>query len=314
MNHSREVESRLGRAMREDHRYLLNVAFRVLGSVSEAEDAVQEAFARLVDHDIDEIDDVRGWLTVVVTRLCFDRLRSADLQRRSSTSVHALDPPAARDMDPADRITLDDEVRLALHVVMTQLTPAERVAFVLHDVFSYSFDAVGEILGRSAAACRQLASRARRTINPTDGSPSTDEVAEAHRVAEQFITACSTGDFDGMLALMDPDCVSRVDTGVAVGEMMDLPGYGKRRHSPPTDREGVARIALRYNGPGSSVTLLSVPGIGRPAMVGVKDGRVVVFMTFAVRDGRITRTDAVLDPRKLDDLNLVLDTRTETQP
>jgi RNA polymerase sigma-70 factor, ECF subfamily len=308
MHNSREVESRLGRALRDDHRHLLNVAFRVLGSVSEAEDAVQEAFARLVDHDLDEIDDVRGWLTVVVTRLCFDRLRSADRQRRSATPLHDLAPPQSREADPADRITLDDEVRLALHVVMTQLTPAERVAFVLHDVFSYSFDAVGEILGRSPAACRQLASRARRTITPADARRSTAEVSDAHRVAEQFISACSTGDLDGMLALMDPDCVSTVDTGVAVGEVMDLPGYGKRRHAPPTDREGVARIALRYNGPGSSVTLLALPGVGTPTLVGVKGGRVVVFMTLEVRDGLITRTQAVLDPRKLADLNLVLDT------
>jgi RNA polymerase sigma-70 factor (ECF subfamily) len=307
MRNAREVESRLSRAMRDDHRHLLNLAFRVLGSVSEAEDAVQEAFARLVDHDLDEIDDLRGWLTVVVTRLCFDRLRSADRQRRSSTALHDLEPPSG-EVDPADRITLDDEVRLALHVVMTQLTAAERVAFVLHDVFGYSFDAVGEVLGRSPAACRQLASRARRTINPADGGRSTAEAAGAHRVAEQFISACSTGDLDGMLALMHPDCVSRVETGVAVGEVMDLPGYGKRRHAPPTDREGVARIALRYNGPGSSVRLLSLPVGGKPTVIGVKDGRVVVFIVLTVRDGRITHTDAVLDPRKLGELNLVLDT------
>jgi RNA polymerase sigma-70 factor (ECF subfamily) len=308
MDNSREVDSRLARALRDDHRYLLNVAFRVLGSVSEAEDAVQEAFARLVDQNLDEIDDVRGWLTVVVSRLCFDRLRSADRQRRSSTDLHAVEPPA-RDMDPADRITLDDEVRLALHIVMTQLTPAERIAFVLHDVFSYSFDSIGEILGRSPAACRQLASRARRTINPTDAGRVTDHPADAHRVAEQFITACSTGDFEGMLALMDPDCSSHADIGVAVGELVDLPGYGRRRHGAPViGREAMARIAIHYNGPGSSITLLSLPVIGKPTVVGVHDGRVVILITLTVDEGRITHTDAVLDPGKLADLNLVLDT------
>jgi RNA polymerase sigma-70 factor (ECF subfamily) len=303
-----EFDARLGRAWRDDHRYLLNVAFRVLGSISEAEDAVQEAFARLVDQNLDEIDEVRGWLTVVVSRLCFDRLRSADRQRRSATALDDLEPLPARDMEPADRITLDDEVRLALHIVMTQLTPAERIAFVLHDVFSYSFDAVGEILGRSPAACRQLASRARRTINPTEAGGVSFEAADAHRVAEQFITACSTGDFEGMLAVMDPDCSSRVDTGVAVGELMDLPGYGERRHGPPIGREAMARIAMRYNGPGSSITLLSLPGIGEPTVVGVHDGRVVIFIRLTVRGGRITHGDAVLDPSKLADLNLVLDT------
>lgn len=304
-----EFDARLGRVWRADHRYLLNVAFRVLGSVSESEDVVQEAFARLVDRDLDELDDVRGWLTVVVSRLCFDRLRSADRRRRSATSVDDLEPLPARDMDPADRITLDDEVRLALQIVMTQLTPAERIAFVLHDVFSYSFDAVGEILGRSPAACRQLASRARRTINPADAGRSGAEAADAHRVAEQFIVACSTGDFDGMLALMDPSCSSHVDIGVGVGEVVDLPGYGRRRHAPPvTGREAIARIALRYNGPGSSITLLAVPGIGKPTVVGVHDGRVVNLVTLTVRDGRITHADAVLDPDKLAELHLVLDT------
>jgi RNA polymerase sigma-70 factor (ECF subfamily) len=304
-----EFDARLGRAWRDDHRYLLNVAFRVLGSVSEAEDAVQEAFARLVDQNLDEIDDVRGWMTVVVSRLCFDRLRSADRRRRITTTLDDLESLTARDMDPADRITLDDEVRLALHIVMTQLTPAERIAFVLHDVFSYSFDAIGEILGRSPAACRQLASRARRTINPTGPGRSAADAADAHRVAEQFITACSTGDFEGMLALMDPDCSSHVDIGVAVGDVVDLPGYGERRHRPPvTGREAIARIAMHYNGPDSSVTLLSMPGIGKPTVVGVHDGRVVIFITVTVHGGRITHADAVLDPSKLADLNLVLDT------
>jgi RNA polymerase sigma-70 factor (ECF subfamily) len=304
-----EFDARLGRAWREDHRYLLNLAFRVLGSVSEAEDAVQEAFTRLVDRDLDEIDDVRGWLTVVVSRLCFDRLRSADRQRRSPAALDDLGPLPAREMDPADRITLDDQVRLALHVVMTQLTPAERVSFVLHDVFSYSFDAISGILGRSPAACRQLASRARRTINPGDATQWSAEGADVHRVAEQFIAACSSGDFDGMLALMDPECSSNVDIGVAVGETVDLPGYGRRRHGPPAvGREAMARMALHFNGPGSSVTLLSLPVVGRPTIVGVHDGRVVILTTITVRDGLVTHADTVLDPAKLAELNLVLDT------
>jgi RNA polymerase sigma-70 factor (ECF subfamily) len=243
-----------------------------------------------------------------VSRLCFDRLRSADRRRRSSTDLHAIEPRAVRDMDPADRITLDDQVRLALHVVMTQLTPAERIAFVLHDVFSHSFDAISETLGRSPAACRQLASRARRTIDGTDATRLTGEAGDAHRVAEQFITACSTGDFEGMLAVMDPDCSSRVDIGVAVGELVDLPGYGERRHAPPvTGREAIARIALRFNGPASSVTLLSLPGIGKPTVVAVHDGRVVSFTTVTVQGGLITHADTVLDPSKLADLDLVLD-------
>jgi RNA polymerase sigma-70 factor, ECF subfamily len=300
---------RLGGAWRNHHRYLLNVAFRVLGSISEAEEAVQEAFARLVDHELDGIDDVRGWLTVVVSRLCVDQLRSADRQRRSSTALHDLEPRAARDLDPADRITLDEEVRLALHVVMAQLTPAERTAFVLHDVFSYSFDAIGEILGRSPVACRQLASRARRSINPDVPGRFTVAAADAERIAEQFVAACSTGDLDGMLAVMDSDCSGHVDTGAAVGELVDLPRIGVVGQGPTVvGREAVARLALRYNGPGSSTTLLSVPSTGKPTVVGLYDGRVVMFLTMTVRGGLITRGDVVLDPRKIADLNLVLDT------
>jgi RNA polymerase sigma-70 factor, ECF subfamily len=302
-----EFDSRLGRAWRDDHRYLLNVAFRVLGSISEAEDAVQEAFARLVDRDLDEIDDVRGWLTVVVTRLCFDQLRSADRQRRSSTPLHDVDPAPTRSMDPADRITLDDEVRLALHIVMAQLTPAERIAFVLHDVFSYSFNAISEVLGRSPAACRQLASRARRTVDPTDAGRFSVEAAEAHRVAERFIAACSTGDLDGMLAVMHPDCSGHVDTGAEVGALVDLPRFGPVGQGPTVlGREAVASLTLRYNGPGTSITLLSVPSLRRPTAIGLHEGRVVVHFTMTVEDGLITRGDVVLDPDKLADLNLVL--------
>jgi RNA polymerase sigma-70 factor (ECF subfamily) len=304
-----EFDSRLGRAWHDDHRYLLNVAFRVLGSVSEAEDAVQEAFARLVDRDLDEIDDVRGWLTAVVTRLCFDRLRSADRRRRSLKSLHDVEPPPARDMDPADRITLDDEVRLAMHTVMAQLTPAERVAFVLHDVFSYSFDAISGILGRSPAACRQLASRARRTISPNATDLSAVAAADAHRVAELFIAACSSGDLERMLAVMHPDCSGHVDTGAAVGELVDLPRLGTVGQGPTVlGREAVARLTLLYNGPGTSITLLSVPSLRKPTAIGLHEGRVVVHFTMTVDDGLITRGDVVLDPDKLADLNLVLDT------
>jgi RNA polymerase sigma-70 factor (ECF subfamily) len=180
---------------------------------------------------------------------------------------------------------------------------------VLHDVFSYSFDAISDILGRSPAACRQLASRARRTIDPAEAQSSGGSATESHRVAEQFIAACSTGDFDGMLALMDPDCSSTIDIGVAVGEVVDLPGYGQRRHRPPVaDREAMARIALHYNGPDSAVTLLSLPVVGKPTVVGLKDGRVVIFTTLTVRDGRLVHADTVLDPEKLAELNFVLDT------
>jgi RNA polymerase sigma-70 factor (ECF subfamily) len=304
-----EFDVRLGQAWRDHHRHLLSLAFRVLGNVSEAEDAVQEAFARLLDRDLDEIDDVGGWLAVVVSRLCFDRLRSADWQRRSSTAVQDERHPAA-DMDPADRITLDHEVRLALHVVMAQLTPAERTAFVLHDVFSYSFDAISQIVGRTPAACRQLASRARRTLDAEGGAARfTVEATEQHRVAEQFIAACSTGDFEAMLVLLDPDVTSDVDVGVELGEVVDLPRIGTARQGPPiVGREAVARLVLRYNGPGSSTTLLSLPTSGKPTVIALWKGQVVGYVTVTIRGGRITHFHVIFDPAKLADLNVALTT------
>lgn len=309
-----EFDARLGEAWRDYHRHLLSLAFRVLGNISEAEDAVQEAFARLLDRDLDEIDDVGGWLAVVVSRLCFDQLRSAHWQRRTSTAVEDERHPAA-DMDPADRVTLDDEVRWALHVVMAQLTPAERTAFVLHDVFSYSFDAISRIVGRTPAACRQLASRARRTLDAEGGAARfAVEATEQHRVAEQFIAACSTGDFEGILVLLDPDVTSDIDVGVELGEAVDVPRLGTVRQGPPiVGREAVAHLAMRYNGPGTSTTLLSLPTSGgptggTPTIVTLWKGRVVTYVTVTVRGGRIIHGHVVLDPAKLADLNVVLNT------
>lgn len=304
-----EYDARLGEAWRDHHRHLLSIAFRVLGNISEAEDAVQEAFTRLLHRDLDEIDDVGGWLAVVVSRLCFDRLRSADWQRRASTAVQDERHPAA-DMDPADHITLDDEVRLALHVVMAQLSPAERTAFVLHDVFNYSFDAVSQIVGRSPAACRQLASRARRTLDAEGGAARFKvEASEEHRVAEQFIAACSTGDLEGMLGLLDPDVASDVDFGVALGETVDLPRIGTVRQGPPiAGREAVARLVMRYNGPGSGTTLLSLPTSGKPTAIALWKGQIVGYGTVTVRSGRITHFHVVFDPAQIADLNVVLNT------
>src|SRR5919197_5836874 len=178
-------------AWQAHHRYVLDVAYRMLGSVSEAEDVVQEAFARLVDRAGDGIEDVRGWLVVVVTRLCLDQLRSSRVKRESSVGAWLPEPVIESDLvDPADRITLDDSVRMAMLVVLERLTPAERAAFVLHDVFGFSFEDVARIVGRSIEACRQLASRARKRIAEETGPARFDvDGEELGRIAERFITA-----------------------------------------------------------------------------------------------------------------------------
>src|SRR5947209_1423779 len=164
----------------------------MLGSVTDAEDAVQEGFARLLRADIDSIDDVRGWLVVVVSRLCLDQLRSARVRRTDTTAAPDVVPSTP---DPADRMTLDDDIRLALAVVLEHLSPAERSVFILHDVFQFSFETVGAIVGRSPSACRQLASRARRRLE-TEVGPGrfVVEQSEQRVVTERFIAACAGGD------------------------------------------------------------------------------------------------------------------------
>jgi RNA polymerase sigma-70 factor (ECF subfamily) len=283
----RDTDVELGRAWRDHRRHLLDIGFRMLGNLSDAEDAVQEAFARLVQADIDEIDDVGGWLVVVVSRICLDRLRA---ERRHPTSPDATlgDRPATAAVDPADRVTLDDNVRIALDVVLRRLSPAERTAFVLHDVFQYSFEAVGEIVGRTPAACRQLASRARRAIR-TDTSATRFHVesAEQRRVTEQFIAACASGDLNGLLAILDPHVVGGADVGGAVGTVV------------VTGRDNVVRQLMRYVGPDSSTTLLTLPGGDHSGLVGIRRGRCVVMLELTVRDGLVEHIDGLVDPAKL---------------
>jgi RNA polymerase sigma-70 factor, ECF subfamily len=294
----REVDVELGRAWRDQRRHLLDIAFRMLGNLSEAEDAVQEAFARLVRADVARIDDVGGWLVVVVSRICLDKLRS---RRRHPAVPDATigDRPAAGSVDsvdPADRITLDDNVRLALQLVLERLSPAERTAFVLHDVFRYPYDAIAEIVGRTPAACRQLASRARRTITEDVDGPRRFRVepAEQRLVTERFIAACTTGDLGGLLAILDPEVDGVADVGGSVG-VVTVTG--------PAD---VAAAALRYLGPDSATTLLSLPAYREAGVVAVRRGRAVTFLALSVRHGLIHHFEGVVDPVKLAPISAAL--------
>jgi len=198
-----------------EHRpYLVNLAFRMLGDIGEAEDAVQEAFARMLTQDLTSIEDVRGWLIVVTSRLCLDQIRSARrrLQRPQDFDViEAVTPGVGPSfVDPADRVTLDDSVRIALTVVLDRLTAAERVVFVLHDIFEVPFDSVSESVGRSAEACRQLARRARLKIADATGAGSVVST-EHRRITERFIDACASGDLDALVQLLDPSVSGEVD-------------------------------------------------------------------------------------------------------
>jgi len=305
-----DLDARLGRAWREHRRYLLDIALRMLGDLGDAEDAVQEAYTRLLRSDIDEIDDVRAWLVTVVSRLCLDQLRSprrtrqapldADGEREPAPSATAPAglggapssrpaAPLAAGVDPADRVTLDDTVRLALQVMLQRLSPAERTAFVLHDVFQLSFDRIAGIVGRSPAACRQLASRARRQIRSDDGPARfTIESSEQRTVTERFIAACTTGNLDALLAVLDPDVAGQADIGGPVGLLPAVHG-----------RDRVARDALRYLGPGSGTTLVSVPTPGDPSVLALRDGEVVTLVTLTLHDGLVDHIHGIADPAKL---------------
>src|SRR5262245_20025573 len=275
---------------REHHRYVLDVAYRMLGSISDAEDVVQEAFTRLVRTGPDTIEDVRGWLVVVVTRLCLDQLRSSRHKRESTVGAWLPEPVVEDDLaDPADRITLDDSVRMAMLVVLERLTPAERGAFVLHDVFGFSFEDVANILGRSLEGSRQLASRARKRIHQ-DTEPSRFDVdpAELARIADRFISAATAGDVDALMDVLDPDVVGWTDTG-------GLPGTPVR---PIEGRRRVADQFLRFMRL-FAIAPPPIPVNGEPGVIARSDGRVVAVIAFETRDGRIRRIHGIANPMKL---------------
>jgi RNA polymerase sigma-70 factor, ECF subfamily len=294
-------DTALEQAWRDNRRHLLDIAFRMLGNLSEAEDVVQEGFARLLRVDLDEIEDVRGWLVVVVSRLCLDRLRAS--RRHPTTPSDALDEPwfgrqpsatgAVDAVDPADRITLDDTVRIAMHVVLERLSAAERTAFVLHDVFQYPFEAIAEIVGRSPSACRQLASRARRAVRE-EALPArfVVEPVEQRRITERFIAACTYGDMDALLAVLDPD----------------VTGEGDGAPRPIIGRRNVARGVMHYLGPRTGATLLSLPGIGDGTVVALLDGVVAAVVTMTIDGEQITHFDVIATEENLAPIRAVLGT------
>jgi RNA polymerase sigma-70 factor (ECF subfamily) len=285
---------RLDTAWRADRRYLLDIAYRMLGSIQEAEDVVQEGYARLLRVDMDQIDDVRGWLVVVVSRLCLDHLRSARARRETAAGPWLPEPvlggPAGTGgVDPADRVTLDDSVRMALLIVLEELSPAERAAFVLHDVFQMPFESVGDIVGRSPAACRKLASRAREHVRDhSETARFTVEPTEHERVVRRFIDAASGGDLEALLQVLDPDVTGEADLGTN-NFMLAQPVSGAANVAP--------RLLAIYSNPRIRFTCELVNG--EPAAVARTEGHVwaVVFVT--AHAGRVTALHAVVDPRKL---------------
>ena len=269
-------DERVIRAWNEHRPYLVDLAFRVLGDIGAAEDVVQDAFARLLRTPRGEISDDRGWLIVVTSRLCLDQIRSARSRRERPHDASEIEfvpgsqPPVGLQpaTDPADRITLDNDVQLALLVVLQRLSPAERVAFVLHDIFGVPFDSVAQTIGRPAATCRQLARRARQKIKDSHVGATADVGAAEHRqVTEKFIAACAGGDLNGLLEVLAPDAWVR---------LRRRPGRpASHRRGPRRDPGGQAPAALLGAGhhPGDPPGRRAVRSarVHRPHVVGRAD-------------------------------------------
>ena len=274
---------------RDESGYLRGLASWMLSDPTEAEDVVQDAFDRLARVELDEIDDVRGWLAVVVRRLCLDRIRSARSRRESVAGDAFVDAYASarveRAGDPADRVTLDEQIQRALAVVLDRLTPPERTAFVLHDVFGFPFDAVADIVGRTPVACRQLASRARRSVRSSPESASVGgETNREHALAERFIAACAGGDIAEVVALLDPD-VDGEATMFGRGPLVTLAG-----------RPAVAQRLLGFFGPATDTRLVAVDVEGEPGVVAFRHGSAMALVRLEAVGGVIRHLHALVLP------------------
>ncbi|MEU5884147.1 RNA polymerase sigma factor SigJ [Spirillospora sp. NPDC047279] len=286
----RDGEERLARAFEADRPRLLRVAYTMTGSLVEAEDCVQEAWLRLRGlEDPADVRDLAAWLTTTVSRLALDALSSARARREHYVGTWLPEPLVGdRSHDPADRVTLDESVSMALLVVLERLSPAERTAFVLHDVFSVPFAEIAGVVGRSPAAVRQLASRARRHVEA--GRPRTPATAaEQRKLVEAFMAACQEGDLPGLVALLDPDVVLRGDGGGKVPALLRAERGAERV---------AGMLAARARAAGA-LDILPADVNGAPGLVIREAGGGLSVMAFAVDAGLITAIDFVRNPDKL---------------
>jgi RNA polymerase sigma factor (sigma-70 family) len=278
--------------------YLRTVAHRILGSHAEAEDAVQETWIRLSRTDVDEVDNLAAWLTTVVSRICLNVLRSRAARPEDPVGVHLPDPVVGREPSatPEDEALLSDSVSLALLIVLDLLAPAERVAFVLHDLFELTFDEIAPVVGRSTVATRKLASRARRRVRDAQlaapGTPSTPvsssgDLVASRQLVDAFFAAARNGDLDGLVAVLDPQVELYADGGRALASATAvLRGAGP-----------VARRAALFRQPG--VTVHAVLVNGTPGALVRRGNEPVSVMGFAVERGRIVQIQILLDPERL---------------
>jgi RNA polymerase sigma-70 factor (ECF subfamily) len=277
----------------EEHRaHLRAVAYRMLGSLTEADDAVQDAWLRLSRSGAGEVENLGGWLTTIVARVCLNMLRSRNLRREESLGVHLPDPLISPEgqFQPEEEALLADSVGLALLIVLDTLAPAERLAFVLHDMFELPFEEIAPMVGRTPAAARQLASRARRRVKGAELPAPDPDLARQREVVDAFFSAARGGDFDALVAVLDPDVVLRLDAGA-------------RRPAASLMIRGAAAVARQAQ---SGLAAALRAAHLRPALVnGVAGvvvtvrGRPITVMGFTVVDGKIAEIDAIADPERV---------------
>lgn len=272
--------------------HLHMVAYRMLGSLSEADDAVQESWLRLSRADMDDISNLEGWLTTVVARICLDMLRSRTIRREESLEASELEPGALREgkIDPEQELLLADSVGLALLVVLDTLTPAERLAFVLHDIFALPFNEIAPIVERSETATRQLASRARRRVR--GGAMVKDaDLSASRKVVDAFLAASRAGDFNALLTILDPEIVFRIDSAASPK------GVSREIH-------GAQTVARQFSGRAQGFRTALVNGA--VALIVAPRGRLDLVLTLTIRGGKIAEIEAVADPTRLRQFDLAV--------
>ncbi len=291
----------LARKFEEKRAHLRAVAYRMLGSLAEADDAVQEAWLRLHRADAGTVENLGGWLTTVVSRVCLDMLRSRKSRREESIGAQIAEPGVARGegADPEGEAVLADSVGVALLVVLDTLTPAERLAFVLHDLFGMPFDEIGSIVGRSPAAAKQLASRARRRVR---GSPApSDSRARQREVLDAFLRAARTGDLEALLDVLDPDAVIRIDAAARMYEagVTDVGMARELRGASTWAKQFIALSrGLRFVQPAlidGSVGVILAP-----------QGKLSKALIFTFANDKVARIDVIGDPARLRELDIAV--------
>jgi RNA polymerase sigma-70 factor (ECF subfamily) len=301
-NVTRNAPQPLADRFEADRAHLGAVAYRMLGSRSEAEDAVQEAWLRLSRSDTSGVENLRGWLTTVVARICLDVLRARRSRREEHLDTGPADAAVGPEpgLDPEQEALMADAVGLALLVVLDTLSPAERVAFVLHDSFDLPFDEIAPILGRTPTAARKLASRARRRVRSATANPSPDP-ARQREVVDAFLAAARGGDFEALLAVLAPDVVLRADRAIVLASARGLAGDAPKLVPETRGADAVARVFV-----GRAAATRRALVDGAPGAAWARAGRPRAALAFTIEDGRIVAIEILADPERLEGMDVRL--------